>query len=174
MPPPAPTRSLPAPAPAAPQSPPLPADYLATFEPRLAAAADDGERVAAVVDAIFALAADAHWAKLANVFLQATVEDDLAQVNQLLFALFNLWGQNGATLPKEKTDAAIRAVNTSWDIIVTRVCAMADKPTPETHRARLAEAEAKAGEHAATNGQTGPSTPSTTSSTPSSGDTVQA
>lgn len=166
-----PARALPPPAPAAPASPPLPADYLPTFEPRLAAAADDGERVACVVDSLLALSTDNHWGKLSNVFLQATLADDLAQVNQLLFALFNLWGTNGATIGKDKTDAAIRAVNTSWDLIVTRVCSMVDQPTPETHRARLAAAETKAAEHSSANGQSGPSTPAETASP---AETVQA
>lgn len=160
-----PARALPPPPSAAPASPPLPAEYLRTFEPRLDAATDDGDRVACVVDSLLALATDDHWAKLSNVFLQATLQDDLAQVNQLLFALFNLWGQNGATIGKDKTDAAIRAVNTSWDLIVTRVCGMMDQPVPETHRQRQIAAAAAA-EKSTSNGQSGPSSPAASAPAP--------
>lgn len=152
----------PPPKPAEPQT--LPADYIQTFEPRLVAATDDADLVSCVVDGLLALASDPHWGKLSSVFLQATIADDLAQVNQLLFALFNLWGQSGATVGKDRTDAAIRAVNTSWDVIVPRVCGMVDQPLPETFKQRQ-NAAAAAAEKSAANGQTGPSAPSSTPET---------
>ena len=148
----------------------LPAKYIQTYEPRLVAATDDADLVSCVVDSLLSLATEPHWVKLSTVFLEATVKDDLAQVNQLLFAFFNVWGQSGSTVSKEKTDAAIRAVNTSWDVIVPRVCELAGQPLPETYKQRR-NAAAAAAEKSAANGQSGPSA---SSSTPASGDAVQA
>ena len=149
----------------APATPNLPTGYLSTFEPRLIAATDDGERVACVVDSLLALATDDHWGALSNVFLQATLQDDLVKVNQSLYKLFNAWAQSGSTIGKDKADAAIRAVNTSWDLIVTSLCKMMDHPIPETLRQRQFAAAAAA-EKSTSNGQSGPSSPAT--STPTS------
>lgn len=166
----APARALPASAPAEAPEPPqtLPAEYMATFEPRLIAAVDDAERVSCVVDSLLSLASDPHWGKLSNVFLQAALQDDLAQTTQLLFALFNLWGQSGSKITKDKTDEAIRAVSTNWDVIVVRVCAMVEQPIPESARQRQYAAAAAAEKSATSNGQSGPSTPA------QAPDTVQA
>jgi len=154
--------ALPASTPAAPAQPQtLPADYLKTFEPRLLEARDDADRVSCVVDSLLSLASDPHWGKLSNVFLQAALQDDLAQTTQLLFALFNLWVQSGSSITKDKTDEAIRAVSTNWDTIVVRVCAMVEQPVPESARQRQIAAAAAA--EKSTNGQSGPSTPATTS-----------
>jgi hypothetical protein len=153
------------PAPQPPATPNLPTGYLSTFEPRLIAATDDGERVACVVDSLLALATDDHWGALSNVFLQATLQDDLVKVNQSLYKLFNAWAQSGSTIGKDKADAAIRAVNTSWDLIVTSLCKMMDHPIPETLRQRQFAAAAAA-EKSTSNGQSGPSSPAT--STPTS------
>jgi hypothetical protein len=154
--------ALPAPqaAPQAPAAPPqtLPEEYMATFEPRLLAAVDDAERVSCVVDSLLSLASDPHWGKLSNVFLQAALQDDLAQTTQLLFALFNLWGQSGSKITKDKTDEAIRAVSTNWDVIVVRVCAMVEQPIPESARQRQFAAAAAVEKSASSNGQSGPST----------------
>lgn len=164
-----PARALPPPPSAAPEQPQtLPAEYMATFEPRLIAAVDDAERVSCVVDSLLSLASDPHWGKLSNVFLQAALQDDLAQTTQLLFALFNLWGQSGSKITKDKTDEAIRAVSTNWDVIVVRVCAMVEQPIPESARQRQYAAAAAAEKSATSNGQSGPSTPA------QAPDTVQA
>lgn len=127
-----------------PQAPDLPPGYLETFQARINDATDDGARVAAVVDSLLALAGDPRWTKFAAGFMAATVADDLVEVNQFLKALFNVWAEKGATIDRAKLDEAIRAVNISWNIIVPQVCAMAQKPLPESFIKRNAAAVVQA------------------------------
>lgn len=130
-----PPAALPAPSTAPPD---FPAGYLEMFQKQINEAKDDAELVEAVVGSLFMLGGDANWQRFAGAFMSATVADDLVKVNEMLKVLFNVWAEKGATITREKLDTAIRAVNTSWDIIVQKVCEAMKAPLPASHAARTA------------------------------------